>query len=441
MSPSRPPGPHLIPGVLMPTWLVRFDKDGLCVSPATAEAFLEHLRQSDYTNVLFYSHGWNTDFADAVDQYRRFLAAFESVVARHPIPRFKPIFVGVTWPSVWLAEDAGPTMRGTDGSDSARDGIISEIAALMDSADREKLYALTDAAALESNDALELAKLLVPVMGDSPGEVDDDDPDEPGPEAADLLQGAAQLAIAEGEAPIPSGQDPVFDPTGAPQVEITGLSDAIDPRRIVRLFSLLQMKDRGGRVGATGVATLLRQILAATTAKVNVFGHSFGAKVMLSAICAPAALPRQVDSLLLLQPAISYLAMADRVPGRAGPGGYRLALGRVKGPIFTTFSEMDQPLHDIFHLALRRKADIAELRISAAGAPPNKFAALGGYGPRASGERFINPIPGPGVEYGDLSRLELVALDGSDNRITSHGDVANGFTAWALRHLIVAGQP
>lgn len=420
----------------MPTWLVRFDKDGLCTSPATAQALLDHLRQSDYTNVLFYSHGWNTDFADAVDQYRKFLSSFEAVVGRHPILRFKPIFVGVTWPSVWLPEDSGPTMQSIDGSDSARDGIIAEIAAQMEPADREKLYALTDAAALDRNDALELAELLAPVMGDSPGEVDG--PEDSGPEAADLVEGAALLAIAEGAAPFPGGQDPLVDPTGAPHAEITGLSDTINPRRIVRLFSLLQMKDRAGRVGATGVATLIRRMLAATTARVNVFGHSFGAKVMLSAICAPGALPRQVDSLLLLQPAISYLAMADRVPGRTGPGGYRLVLGRVKGPIFTTFSEMDQPLHDVFHLALRRKADIAELRISAAGEPPNKFAALGGYGPRSSGERFINPIPGPGVEYGDLSGL--VALNGSDNRITSHGDVATGFTAWALRHLIVAGQ-
>ena len=96
----------------------------------------------------------------------------------------------------------------------------------------------------------------------------------------------------------------------------------IDPRSIVRLVSLFQMKDRAGKVGTHGVAHLLRQMQAATTAKVRVFGHSFGAKVMLSAVCAPVPLPRKVDSLLFLRPAISHLAMAIQVPGRPGPGGY-----------------------------------------------------------------------------------------------------------------------
>lgn len=433
----RAAGPHPLPNAPMPTWLVRFDENGQCVSPGTAQALLQHLRDEDYSDVLFYSHGWNTDFADAVDQYSRFLAAFSQVIASHPIPRFKPIFVGVTWPSVWLAEGPGPTMASVGSAKTAvEDKIIAEIAAPMDPANRDRLYALTDAQSLAHSNALELATLIAPSIGKTPDEVDGDGVT--GIEPADIVEFAVRLA--DSERTFSFGDNENFDDmgmVGGPDAHVAGGSDMIDPRNLLRLFSLFQMKDRAGTVGAKGVAILLRQMQNATTAKIRVFGHSFGAKVMLSAICAPDPLPREVDTLLLLQPAISHLAMASEIPGRSGTGGYRSAIARVKGPIFTTFSAMDQPLHGVFHLALRRAVDLGEAGIAAKGDPPNKYAALGGYGPRKSGESVIDPIPGPGVDHGVLTGHKLVGLDGSDNRITSHGDVANGYTAWALRRLIV----
>jgi pimeloyl-ACP methyl ester carboxylesterase len=207
-----------------------------------------------------------------------------------------------------------------------------------------------------------------------------------------------------------------------------------DPTDIIKLASLFQMKDRAARVGVRGVATLLRNLLGATKAGVHVFGHSFGAKVMLSALCAQPTPQRSPESLLLLQPAISHLCFADIVPGRQGSGGYRKALKLVGSPIFTTFSSMDFPLHKIFHLALRRPADLGELRVAMAGEPPDRYAALGGYGPRRAGERAaIDPIPALGENYPNLAGVTIVGLDGSAQRITSHTDVANEYTAWALR--------
>ena len=184
-----------------------------------------------------------------------------------------------------------------------------------------------------------------------------------------------------------------------PVATITGLADAIDPRNLLRLFSLYQMKDRAGTVGANGnMASLLRKMLAATDAGMRVCGHSFGAKVMLSALCAPAPLPRTIASLLLLQPAISHLAMAGEVPGQGVPGGYRRALDLVAGPIFTTFSELDQPLHDVFHLALRRSADIGEARDQRGGRATQPVCCAGVVmDPRHSGEH-ISSIPSPSQE-------------------------------------------
>ena len=160
---------------------------------------------------------------------------------------------------------------------------------------------------------------------------------------------------------------------------------------------------------------------------------------MMSAACV-APLSRKLNAILLLQPAISYLSFADKIPGTQSPGGYRAALDRVEMPIFVTYSGNDFPLHTIYHLALMRQKDIGELRVAGgtrAGEPPNIFAALGGYGPRGSGETLVDPIPNQGENFGYPTSARLVGLDGTlDNRIDSHGGVATPFSAWALRKLM-----
>lgn len=95
------------------------------------------------------------------------------------------------------------------------------------------------------------------------------------------------------------------------------------------------MKDRAGTVGARGVAPLLTDLLRASEARVHLLGHSFGGKVVLSALCVPSDLPRKVHAALLLQPAVSHLCFAERVPGTDRPGGYRAALQRVERPILS----------------------------------------------------------------------------------------------------------
>ena len=318
---SRAAGSYPIPGVTMPAWLIRFDDGGHCVSPRTANALVQDLAANRYSDVIFHSHGWNTDFSDALDQYGRFLHAFQDVVARFPLPDFKPIFVGVTWPSVWLAENAGPVMAAVpDETSVAAAGLIDRIAWPMSitAGQNTDLYALADAATLDRGAALDLARLIAPQLR---GYFEDSDgrtgiaptPDE-------IVEIVTRFSPAV-SGPLVGGSMTI-GPDGMPVATITGLADAIDPRNLLRLFSLYQMKDRAGTVGANGIADLLRKMLAATDAGMRVCGHSFGAKVMLSALCAPAPLPRTIASLLLLQPAISHLAMAGEVPGQGVPGGY-----------------------------------------------------------------------------------------------------------------------
>ncbi len=94
----------------------------------------------------------------------------------------------------------------------------------------------------------------------------------------------------------------------------------------------------------------------------------------------------------------------------------------------------DQPLHNFFHLALIRPADLGEAQIAGDEEPPNSYAALGGYGPRGyiEGECQAVAIHQVGQPY-DLGAgaPRIYALDGA-GVIHGHGDFNKDETWWAL---------
>ncbi len=455
-------GPVPIDGVRMPTWLLRFEADGASVSADTRQKLLDELRAHSRSDVFIFSHGWNNDFDAAVDLYREFMHNFEQLERDHPRPggaTFDPLFIGVLWPSIWLSFDNGPAIAAAD-DDPVLDVVRGELERSLaghgaDAAAIERVRALLAKPSLGAIEAEELATLVAPAFG--PIRDDEASGSERATAPSDLLFALdavqqAQRGPTASADPDDWGESPAevaAGGTGAATstVRTAGLLDALDPRNAIRLFSVYRMKDRAGTVGFHGVAALLRDVLAATAATgtaVHGIGHSYGCKVMLSAICSPAPLPRPLRSLLLLQPAISHLSFAARVPDTDRAGGYVAALApdRVEPPIYTTYSKKDFPLHETFHLSLRRAADLGEVRIAAdgstsAGAPPSRFAALGGYGPRGAGEWLVDPIPSAGSDYPvPPAGTRVVSFDGSADRINGHGDIKGPIAAWALHRLV-----
>ena len=210
--------------------------------------------------------------------------------------------------------------------------------------------------------------------------------------------------------------------------EIAGWNPLKKIRGALRLTTVLLMKDRAGRVGGYGVAETLHQLAEASEARISLIGHSYGAKVVLSALAVGSGPSRKVDSVLLLQPALSSYAFAANIDG--AQGGYRPVLQRVRLPIMTTYSDRDMALTKAFHLAVRRKSDLGEAVIAAPRQPPSKFAALGGYGPQGVGAEWID-MPAEGVPYPSAGTNLIVALNATPF-ITSHGAVETPETAWAL---------
>ncbi len=457
MSSTLPVGPYrtvtTASGLSIPFYIIPFDKDGVCTGTLTRDHLIHALTRGDYTDVFFFSHGWNNDWQAATERYEHFLQGYLDLAAERariePSGReIRPVLVGVFWPStafVWPWEDAPDIAAAGDAeSDTDFDARIGEdfaelqeLALLVPDADRARFYALAQQESVEGEDAVAFAAMLLPVF-----DATDDDlpPEAAGAEeitAASLVRSLAPTASTTARDLDTSGEiRSIEEFTGIDDgPEAAGIFDTLDPRKVLRMATVRQMKDRAGQVGSRGAGELLRDILEHSTAHVHLIGHSYGCRVVLSALCSQKP-PRPVRSVLLLQPAISHLCFAADVEGTGKPGGYRDALDEAwaERPILATFTRHDFALRQIFHKVFWRDRDLAEFEIAADG-PPSRWAALGGYGPGGcSGDCISFEMLASGTPY-NLKTLgpdiRVAGLDGAD-WIKGHGDISVAATWWAL---------
>lgn len=415
-------------GRTAPFYMIRFDKRGVCTSPAS----LAHLvrASSDATDVFVFSHGWNNDWAGATQRYEQFIDQFGRVRGQEwdpPTRDFRPVLVGVHWPSTALVgrDERGPDIAGGEPDAEEPDGDTDLLAESLTAEQAARFYQLADRPELSGAEALEFARLLAPVLAGSDDELGEGPEVTPDPE--DLVRQWSSLPPDGSELPTTRGGFVDDEPATGSDPQAAGWLDALNPRNAVRSATVLLMKDRAGRVGGAGVRAMLHRLLEASPdSRVHLIGHSYGGKVVLSALAAGSAPARPVESVLLLQPATSARCFADPDGTRAA-GGYRPALERSRQPVMTTFSRHDVPLTRLFHLAARRASDRREAVIAGA---PSEYAALGGFGPQETSSVTVVDARTAPRRY-DRPGTELLAIR-SDAVISGHGDVQNAATAWAL---------
>jgi hypothetical protein len=435
MPDKLPAGPYRIiardNGTAVPFYVIPFYKQGRCEGPETRRHLVNAAKTGAVSNIFLFSHGWNNDWTVAIRRYEHFLAGYMNMRRVHQLPAppgYKPLLVGVFWPSTALVfgerEEgpaiAAPDSAATDALVSAERAAVRELASTLEAGKVERFYDLAQKAELDDGEALELAEMLSGITATA-----NDELGSTGALSARKIVNVHRAAAASGE------EDEDFGTVGGGTgPRAASVVSALDPRHVIRTFTVWQMKDRAGTVGALGVGPLLRELLVHTAAKLPLIGHSYGAKVMLSAASFGLQLPRPLESMLLLQPAVSHLCFAANVPKLNRPGGYRAALERVVKPIFSTFSEHDFPLRHTFHLALRREDDLGEARIAAPGEPPSRYAPLGGYGPRGCGETIL-PVRDVNQPYPLPAGSRVCGIEAS-RTIGGHGDISNESTWWAL---------
>lgn len=448
-------------GTEVPFYMIPFDKRGICQGPRTLQRLQDDAASGRFTDIFIFSHGWNTNWQAAVAGYEGFQKGFAQMRKDKNLAmpdNYQPLMVGIFWPSIALVmgeDGVGPDFAASDPSQVdeavARERQeIDELAALLPPDEAARFYLLTQKEELTQEEATELATIAQVFYNDSDDELGFTEAFTPNDilsvwlAAMDTLNDDGDFDDISGSGNIGGGiSGPSAGPGGPGGIsgpEAAGIGDIfkkLDPRQVVRLLTVYQMKDRAGVVGRNGVGPMLADLLAAGDARFHLVGHSYGCKVLLSAICGPQALSREVDSLLLLQPAVNHLCFAEQVPNSDKPGGYRTALERVTQPILSTYSRKDFPLHDTFHLALRRKKDIGELEAAIVGEPTSRFSALGGYGPRQAGEKLMI-MPNVGDPYDLDSNVEVLGLDGTA-LIAGHTKVSNEATWWALHEQLRQG--
>ncbi|WP_371501871.1 hypothetical protein OG871_33190 [Kitasatospora sp. NBC_00374] len=412
-------------------YIVPFDRNGVCTGPQTADAVVAEAARA--TDVFLFSHGWNNDWTAATRRYDAFITHYLDVRRQwwsHPDRDYRPLLAGMFWPSAVLVApgEEAPAIAGdapAPDPESGSDGP-APLTEHLAPAQAERLRRLAGRDRLDERQAAELAALVAPALAGG----DELRPDAGPPTAEQLIEIWARLPADRGRSRGRTGGFVDEDATAPP--EAAGGLGFLDPRKLIRTATVLLMKDRAGRVGGHGVALLLRAVLdAAPDVRVHLVGHSYGCKVVLSALCNGPAPARPVESVLLLQPAVSGLCFAADVDGAGTPGGYRPALARTAQPVVTTFSRHDLPLTTFFHWAVRRPDDLGDIAI--AGAPPSRYAALGGFGPQGvDGQAVTVDVKDPPDRYGLGPQGPRIVAVRADRSIGGHGDVTNPATAWAL---------
>jgi hypothetical protein len=170
------------------------------------------------------------------------------------------------------------------------------------------------------------------------------------------------------------------------------------------------MKDRARKFGESGAHQLLSdlmQVAAGRDVKFHLMGHSFGCIAVSATVAGPAGstLPKPVDSMALIQGALSLWSYCSNIPEAPGTPGYfhpLVADNRVRGPIVTTQSSFDRAVGTWYPWAAGVKGQVS----FAPGSLP-KYGAVGAFGVR-----------GPGTEGEDRV---IIRADHAYNFETPHG--------------------
>jgi len=266
--------------------LLPLTRDGRLADPEALGQLAVRLPEA--TDCFLFAHGWLYERQEARQEAARFFSLLDGALA--PLrDRITPLRVAVHWPSKPFADDE--TARSTPAPPDLLRGVGD----------------------LARSEPGRLAPLL--------------------------------LAMAEAEVPRSPEEE----------LELNALlrrlrqSDARGLLAPAHALSFWVMKRRAGEVGERLGREHLGPVLAKLGAKaprLHLIGHSFGAKLVSSAVLG-GLFPH---SLTLLLGAFSAFAFAAEVPGTQGSGLYHhvLAEGRVRGRITVLYSSHDRALGSLY---------------------------------------------------------------------------------------------
>ena len=391
------------------------------------------------TDVFLMSHGWKGDIPAARDQYNRWLGAMFACAgdlgrARDQRRGFNPLLIGLHWPSLPFGDEefGGGNASFSVGMDGG--AIDTALAELVDA------YAARLADTPETRAALQT--IFTSALDDAAPYVLPDDVRQ----AYLTLDREAGLG-SDGEGAAPGADREPYDPDAAYDASLSDVSFGA-PGLMGGIVSLLQqmsfwkMKDRARQFGEIAGFKLLVRLQEATEGRdvrFHLMGHSFGCIVVSSTLAGPyarTALRRPVDSVALIQGALSHWSFAAEVPATPGRSGYFRSLvadQKVRGPIVTSQSEYDTAVGKLYPLAAG-----AARQVSFAPGELPKYGALGTFGAQGAGIDAVAEAMRPadqsyGFQPGRVYNLDSAAyICEGDGPSGAHSDIAKPEVAHAI---------
>jgi hypothetical protein len=381
-----------VAGTSLRYYLIAFDTAGRERTEGSGEwlsrRVMDLLSREPITDIFLMSHGWKGDVPAAREQYERWIGAMSRCTAdlaqmRRVRLGFHPLLIGLHWPSLpYGDEDLGGSVSFNPGGDPIEDLVGQAAEQIADSpAARDALRTIFRAAAED------VAPSVLPLDVCA---------------AYKVLNCEATLG-GEGVTGAPGADREPFDPEryyqAAQQDSVSfGGSDIGGMLSLLRQLSFWKMKERARQFGETGGFELLTNLQRAASARdvrFHLMGHSFGCIVVSATLAGPGGrgtLVRPVDSMVLVQGALSLWSYSSAIPTASGKAGYFAPVvtdRKVAGPLVTTQSEFDTAVGRLYPCA----AGVAR-QVAFAPSELPKYGAVGTFG-----------IRGPGAEVVDLEML------------------------------------
>lgn len=372
--------------------MISYDADGQeRRDDPMSERLLEAARGA--SAVHLFAHGWMGDARDAEQQYNAWIGALHAQQ-----PDAKALYIGLHWPSKPHGDEDLPDdrVRAFGGSQAAREAL-----ATISAADSLTPKAISAFETLDKGLGLpEKDHDDVVIKPSAFQDAEDDDDDEGG---GGFFSG---LRV-----------------------------------KMLRLLSYKQMKFRARTIGEGGMHNFVSQLQGAFDGPIHLMGHSFGC-VVVSSICNGTSLKRQIDSVALVQGAVSLWCYSpDITLHNAGPGYFHRIITekRVRGPIITTRSKHDTAVRTMYPNALSGN--------SVAFVEDQDFPRIGAVGmyglqgvPGAVNTAMLSKVAPYEFEAGRVYNLEASAFICKKSGLFegAHSDIAGPEVANAIRQASLA---
>jgi hypothetical protein len=404
------------------------------------------------SDLIVVSHGWHMNAAASQTLYEQLIGNLVKVAGNAWQAAGRQVGVaGIFWPADKFRDDLGMvTVPVTGGTAASVGGELGDDALKAQARDMAGLFGIQDLE-LETmallakgggGDADRLAERLRQAVAGPVDEQTRRDHDElmtlPGREILDFLkvqkmpEPLTGLPVSGGSAAAMGSAGAASQASGQALGFFSGAAAGV--AKLLNQFAYFELKKRAGLVG-NSLGALLDSDDGLEGVMLHLVGHSFGARLVTSAVKAMTA--RKAESLTLLQGAFSHNAFAASIKyDLIGSivGSFRDVIGskKVNGPIAITHTWNDWAVGVAYPTASRVSADVASAFVTDAfGGTRDPFGGMG-----SNGARGMASSEGADLVYDGNSQLALqrgFVHNVLCNFIADHNDVSRIEVARVVR--------